>query len=105
MQDKMESMKVQSRHLDLPLQRESGKLVEALQDLNCEVEVWKQKYIEADRRNEELPMLEISLKNASTTVADLEQRVRTILSENEKLKIQAAEKIHLLGKVQSLTKE
>lgn len=50
-------------------------------------------------------MLEIGLKNAQMTVADLEQRVRVVLSENEKLKIAATEKIQLAAKVNTLLKE
>lgn len=30
--------------------------------------MWKNKYVEADRKNEELPMIEINLKNASQTI-------------------------------------
>jgi cell shape-determining protein MreC len=52
-----------------------------------------------------MPMLEISLKNTQTTVMDLEQRIRAVLCENEKLKISATEKVQYQVKVQHLTKE
>jgi hypothetical protein len=43
--------------------RDNLKLVDAIQELNQEIDMWKNKYVEADRKNEELPMIEISLKN------------------------------------------
>ena len=43
-------------------------MIQAIRELNQEIELWKQKYIEADRKSEELPMLEINLRNTQAIV-------------------------------------
>lgn len=52
-----------------------------------------------------MPMIQIGLRNAQNTIKDLEARVSQILQDNEKLKIQATERMQLQLKYQSLMKD